>query len=425
MKSKRRIGGATQVTAAEPGVHKVTNAPGLYLRRSATAGSWIFRYRAGAVQGIKKDGSVGLIEKKREMGLGSAIGPGAVTLADARKKAITHRRQVDDGADPLAVQEQARIEAEAEARREARKVTFVQAANAYVDEYAPGWKHRHARANWHNPVKRYVYPVIGDMLLDDIKVADVRKALDAAKNVPGIANRLRQYIGLVLDDAAEKGLRDEDLPNPADARRHRSLKRRAVERKHYLRLDLDAAPAAFCRIQELAAGSTAPAAWMFMIATAVRPSEALEAHWDEIDFDKKLWRIPPARTKANREHAVPLSSLALVILKRQSDVRVSDAIFPGQSGKPLSYSAFAKAPVWASVNTGSPHSWRSMFRDACGDRLRVDRDLAEAALSHSLGAVEGAYRRETAIEARRPVMEAYARWLLGEGANVVSFPAPA
>jgi hypothetical protein len=63
-----------------------------------------------------------------------------------------------------------------------------------------------------------------------------------------------------------------------------------------------------------------------------------------------------------------------------------------------------------------------VFRDACGDRLRVDRDLAEAALSHTLGPVVGAHRRETAIEARRPVMEAYAQWLLGSGANVIAFP---
>jgi hypothetical protein len=64
-----------------------------------------------------------------------------------------------------------------------------------------------------------------------------------------------------------------------------------------------------------------------------------------------------------------------------------------------------------------------VFRDACGDRLRVDRDLADAALSHTLGAVEGAYRRETAIEARRPVMESYANWLLDEGVQVIAFPA--
>jgi hypothetical protein len=46
----------------------------------------------------------------------------------------------------------------------------------------------------------------------------------------------------------------------------------------------------------------------------------------------------------------------------------------------------------------------------------------------SLGAVEGAYRRETALEARCPMMEAYAGWLLDKSAdNVIrhAFPASA
>ena len=148
-----------------------------------------------------------------------------------------------------------------------------------------------------------------------------------------------------------------------------------------------------------------------MIATAVRPSEALNARWDEIDLGKKLWTVPPSRMKSNRKHVAPLSSLALAVLERQAKVRAGGAVFPGPHSSPLNYTSFASAPRKAGVDAGTAHSWRSIFRDACGDRLRVDRDLAEAALSHSLGGVEGAYRRETAIEARRPVMESYANWL--------------
>jgi integrase len=403
---------ATQVAAAASGVHSVTGANGLYLRKSETgAGSWFFRYRVG--------------DMRREMGLGPAIGPRAVTLADAREKAHALGAQRRAGGDPIDDRRRDRIAAKARAREEAKKVTFAQATEAFVDEYAPGWKHRYARANWINPLRRYAYSAIGDILLDDIKVAHVRMVTDAAKKVPGIARRLRLQIASVLDDAAERGLRDEDAHNPADARRHRGLRRRAVAVKHFRRIELDAAPVTFRHIQELAANSSALSAWMFMIAAAVRPSEALHARWSEINLDKKLWTIPPARTKNGREHVVPLSSLALAALKRQATVRTSDAIFPGRGGSPLSYDAFARAPQKAGIDAGTPHSWRSVFCDACGDRLRVDRDLAEAALGHSLGAVEGAYRRETAIEARRPVMEAYARWFLGEGANVVSFPARA
>ena len=62
-----------------------------------------------------------------------------------------------------------------------------------------------------------------------------------------------------------------------------------------------------------------------------------------------------------------------------------------------------------------------MFRDWCGDIAEdVPRDLAEAALAHSLASVEASYRRRTAVEKRRKVMEDYAAWLCGNGAQVIA-----
>ena len=43
-----------------------------------------------------------------------------------------------------------------------------------------------------------------------------------------------------------------------------------------------------------------------MILCALRPSEALGARWAEIDFVRRVWIIPAARTKRSREHVVPL-----------------------------------------------------------------------------------------------------------------------
>ena len=102
------------------------------------------------------------------------------------------------------------------------------------------------------------------------------------------------------------------------------------------------------------------------------------------------------------------------------------AVFPGRSGSPIAYSSFVEAPAKADLDTGSPHGWHSAFRDWASDTGRIDRDLAEAALSHALNAVEGAYRRQRAIEARRPAMEAYAQWLVGDAsADIIVFPARA
>ena len=173
-----------------------------------------------------------------------------------------------------------------------------------------------------------------------------------------------------------------------------------------------------------------------MIACATRPREALNARWEEFDLDRKLWTIPAARMKSRKgkgkPHSVPLSSIATDVLERQARVTGGvGPIFPGKlKGRALTYCPFATAKMvdvdGNKIDAGSPHGWRSVFRDACDDKLRidgrrVDPDLAETALAHTLSAVEGAYRRETAIEDRRSVMEAY--WLMGKSDNnVVKYP---
>jgi integrase len=117
------------------------------------------------------------------------------------------------------------------------------------------------------------------------------------------------------------------------------------------------------------------------------------------------------------------NTAALAVLDRQQRVRTGDAVFPGRSGSPLSYASFATAPAKAGIDACTPHGWRSCFRDWCGDIGDVPRDLAEAALAHRLNATEGAYRRMTAVERRREVMERYASWLNDDaGAKVIAFP---
>jgi hypothetical protein len=97
-------------------------------------------------------------------------------------------------------------------------------------------------------------------------------------------------------------------------------------------------------------------------------------------------------------------------------------IFANKNGGKFSHSNFFSAPKRAGVEAGTLHSWRSVFRDTVEDKLHLRPEAAEASLGHSLGAVEGAYRRDTGVEARRVMMEAYSQHLMGTGAdNVVPF----
>ena len=52
----------------------------------------------------------------------------------------------------------------------------------------------------------------------------------------------------------------------------------------------------------------------FLILSACRTSEVLEAHWGEMKFDDRLWIIPAQRMKANKQHAVPLTDRMIEIL---------------------------------------------------------------------------------------------------------------
>ena len=54
-------------------------------------------------------------------------------------------------------------------------------------------------------------------------------------------------------------------------------------------------------------GSVSALALRFLILTATRTSEVLQAQWHEIDLEAAVWTIPAARMKAKREHRVPLS----------------------------------------------------------------------------------------------------------------------
>ena len=46
----------------------------------------------------------------------------------------------------------------------------------------------------------------------------------------------------------------------------------------------------------------------------LRSKELGNATWDEIDFEKKEWRIPASRMKMKEPHIVPLSRQVLEIL---------------------------------------------------------------------------------------------------------------
>jgi integrase len=158
----------------------------------------------------------------------------------------------------------------------------------------------------------------------------------------------------------------------------------------------------------------------FLILTATRTGEVIGARWDEIDISEKVWTVPASRMKAAREHRVPLTGRAVKILKGMATVRASEFVFPGlRRDRPLSNMAMRMTARRAGI-TQTVHGFRSAFRDWAGERTNFSREIAEAALAHVVGdATERAYRRGDALEKRRALMEAWAKFCEPRPGNVV------
>jgi integrase len=150
----------------------------------------------------------------------------------------------------------------------------------------------------------------------------------------------------------------------------------------------------------------------FTILTAARSGETRGATWGEIDRANAIWVVPGERTKSGREHRVPLPDQALEVLdglERLSD-DPGELLFPSPLGKPLSDAAMRK---YLQTNMGKAgltvHGFRSSFRDYVAERTNFPREIAEAALAHTLrDATEAAYQRGDMLERRRRLMNDWA-----------------
>jgi integrase len=287
---------------------------------------------------------------------------------------------------------------------------------------------------WRSSLSRFVYPKIGKLdcreiryehltaILAPLTVAKGRTKRDAIGG-PTVAARLRSRIERILDFAAVSGRRDANLPNVARPQLFKDVLGTAPKVTHHPAPPLDDAPGLYQRIASQP--GTIYRAVQFLILTAARLRETLDARFEEIDLDARTWTIPESRSKMGRPHIVPLSPAAIRVIETQRQVRCSDFIFPGRFGSPLASSTIA--PAMRRIGIGpdvTNHGWRSIAKDAMAEKLDVDNETSDV-LAHVKGGVEGAYRRETAIAKRRVAMEKYARWLSGETGQVIAFPSKA
>jgi integrase len=373
---------ARKVATAKPG--KYSDGGNLYLIVSdAGARKWVLRFTWRG--------------RAKEMGLGSAT---SVTLTDAREKAADARRTVAHGFNPIDVR-----------KRDGGIPTFGKLADDVREALSAGFRNDKHKAQWQMTLETYAAPLrakpVDTIGTDDVLA--VLKPIWLAK--AETASRLRGRIEKVLDAAKAKGFREGD--NPARWRGHldhllpKPLK---LTRGHHAAMPYEDIPAFIGRLRKRDA--TAALALEMCILTAGRSGEVLGMRWSEIDLDKKIWTVPAERMKAGREHRVPLSPRAILILKKLAKLKQGAFVFEGQRhNKPLSSMAMEMILRRMKIDNATVHGFRSSFRDWAGNVSNFPREITEMALSHSIGdKTEQAYRRSDALDKRRKLMEAWTNY---------------
>ena len=372
-----------QIATAAPGPH--SDGGGLELRVDHKgARRWVVRLKVAG--------------KMTTRGLGSFP---AVSLADARKSAATAVREAREAA-PVP-----------EPSAEPPVPTFGRAAREYINANSPTWSNAKHAAQWRNTLARYADPFIGNKPVSEITTGDVLAVLSPIwLTKRETASRVRQRMEKIFDWAIVHNHRDR--ANPATKAVLVGLPKVKQAKEHHRALPYGEVPAALHRVGLSTAYPATKLAFRFLVLTASRSGEVRGADWSEIDWENRMWTVPAARMKAGREHRVPLSQQAMAVLRDAWTLGSGEGlIFRAKEGGQMSDMVFTALLRRLKVDC-VPHGMRSSFRDWCAE-TGVARDLAESALSHSLGVntVENAYLRSDMAEQRRELMHQWGDFCAG------------
>jgi len=387
---------------------------GLYFQLTPNgAASWLLRYKCG-------EKTIGGHDRERYMGLGPWP---RVSLPQAREKA---RSALDglrsQGVDPLLQRRSERAAQQRHQEEDQRRMTFRQAAEGFYKAKAHEWKNAKHSAQFLSTLETYAYPFIGHLPVADIEIDDMLGVLEPiwttkTETASRVRGRMEVVFGYAIatrhrtagNPARWKGQLERVLASPMKLRKAKS----------HAALPYKVLPAFIEDLRKREA--MAARALEFLILCASRTSEVTGATWNEIDLVAKAWTIPADRMKAGKEHRVPLSKPALALLDQLGPGAATDPVFPARDRRPMSNMAMATLLKRMDRTDITVHGFRSAFRDWAGDETTFPRELAEAALAHTLGKTERAYRRSDALERRRALMQDWADWCAGEqpaGENV-------
>ncbi len=301
----------TQCRTAKPKdkPYKLSDGKGLYLEiKPNGVKAWRYRFelREGDVvkESIFAIGDYATAPSGETQEEGQARRGGRrFTLAEARDERIKARSLVKQGINPAHNRQLERI------RRDQESATTFEAV-------AKEWL---ALKDWEEITKkrrldmlaRVVFPKIGSLPVKSITPAHILDVLNtsAKKNGLTVAAEAKRSMSGVFELAVSTLRAESDPVYPV----RKALP--ANKTQHKRPLDSTEIGQLLRDVEGHSGRHETITAFRLMWLTLCRPSEAVEARWDEFDLDAGVWRIPAERMKKRKEHVMPLPTQAVEMLR--------------------------------------------------------------------------------------------------------------
>lgn len=284
---------------------------------------------------------------------------------------------------------------------------------ALATEWHNGRKATLNLAHWERVLSRLegdVFPIIGNTEIGKIEVLDI---LTIARNIEergsiDTARRVCQTISQVFRFAISKGLAKI---NPVD--NISGALRPKPRVKHRAKIKSDEIISLYNKINTYDGDKITLLALKFTLFTWVRTGETRFAKWSEfedIDGPDPIWRLSPERMKMYREHIVPLSRQAVLVLNEAK--KLSNGVFIFSSNPNLK-SMSSNTMLYALYRMGyhsrqTVHGFRGLASTSANESELWSGDWIEMQLAHNEDEVRGAYNSALYLSPRRRMLQWWA-----------------
>ena len=127
-----------------------------------------------------------------------------------------------------------------------------------------------------------------------------------------------------------------------------------------------------------------------LVLTGQRRDEVRKMTWDEIDLERRLWKLAAGRTKNNKSHDIPLSAPVVGVLESLPRIVGSRLVFTLDGVRPASSLSYHKSRLnsLSGVASWTLHDLRRTCASGLA-RLGVNLPVIEKILNHTSGSFRG------------------------------------